>query len=400
MRTTLPILVVCIYFAATHSFRPCGAFVSNHYIHPKYDVTTTLHRMFSSRARRIAGTLCYPARFQTLQQLRLSGITARMTTNDRDSSTKSSESSTKPKRKTSPSSSKGKNNKTLFRADRVLANRGWGSRSECHELLRQKRVFLKVGDSDDNQGMQRLAGPKEKIAMDAPLFVDGKIQVALPPPLLRVYHKPKWVLSVMNDAKGRKHLGELEDSIISKMHPVGRLDYDTSGLILFSSDGTLTQTLLHPSNQVQKQYQALVVGTVKEEELRETLKQGVETSMGVFPADLVSSRHIPQDEVQLIIRGILDKLPPEYDINQLEEKGYLFFQNAEELSQVDLVVEEGKHRMVRRILANSGYPVIGLKRLRLGAIYLDDLPVGASRELTEEEEQWARSLTKFSKKKL
>lgn len=202
----------------------------------------------------------------------------------------------------------------------------------------------------------------------------------------------------MNDAKGRKHLGELEDSIISKMHPVGRLDYDTSGLILFSSDGTLTQTLLHPSNKVQKQYQALVVGTANEEELRATLQKGVETSMGVFPADLVSSQSIPQDQVQSIIRGIIEKLPPEYDVDQLEEKGYLFFQNAEELSQVDLVVEEGKHRMVRRILANSGYPVIGLKRLRLGAIHLDDLPVGSSRELTEEEEEWAKNLTKSSKK--
>jgi 23S rRNA pseudouridine2605 synthase len=293
------------------------------------------------------------------------------------------------KRRT-PSFKSKKSTKSLFRADRVLANRGWGSRSECHDLLRQKRIFQKL----DNNEMKRIAGPKEKISLYVPLFVDGNIEVALPPPLLRVYHKPKWVLSVMNDSKGRRNLGQLDESISSKMHPVGRLDYDTSGLILFSSDGTLTQTLLHPSSKIQKQYQALVVGSVQKEELRQKLKEGVETTMGVFRADLISSKTIPHDQVQMKIREILDTLPPEYDLDRLEEKGYLFFRGAEELSQVELVVKEGKHRMVRRILANSGYPVIGLKRLRLGDIYLNDLPEGAFRELTEEEEQWAKSLLK------
>ncbi|KAG7352729.1 pseudouridine synthase [Nitzschia inconspicua] len=322
--------------------------------------------------------------FDVQQQLHFSPIASKLNS-EMEFSSSASQGSVKPKKKKSSN-----REKSLFRADRVLANRGWGSRSECHDLLRQKRVFQKL----DNDQMIQIAGPKEKISMDAPLFVDGKIEVSLPPPLLRVYHKPKWVLSVMNDGKGRKHLGQLEGSIISKMHPVGRLDYDTSGLILFSSDGTLTQTLLHPSSKIQKQYQALVVGTVQEEDLREKLKQGVETSMGVFPADLVSSRPIPAHQVQATIKSIVDNLPPEYDLDQLEEKGYLFFKESEELSEVELVVEEGKHRMVRRILANSGFPVIGLKRLRLGAIHLDDLPVGASRELTEEEELWARKLLK------
>lgn len=332
--------------------------------------------MLSRSSHLPLGRLWRRSTIELQQRLRSSNIASSETSNHEARST----TSTKNKSKT----------KTLFRADRVLANRGWGSRSECHDLLRQKRVFQRL----DSDKLKRIAGPKEKIPMDVPLFVDGTVEVALPPPLLRVYHKPKWVLSVMNDDRGRKHLGELDDSIISKMHPVGRLDYDTSGLILFSSDGSLTQTLLHPSNKVQKQYQALVVGAVQEDGLREKLKQGVETSMGVFPADLVSSCQVPQEQVQPTIRNILKRLPPEYDVEQLDEKGYLFFKDATALSQVELVVEEGKHRMVRRILANSGFPVIGLKRLRLGAIHLDDLPEGESRELTEEEELWARSLLK------
>eukprot|EP00536_Pseudo-nitzschia_multiseries_P013621 jgi/Psemu1/310109/fgenesh1_kg.594_\ len=231
--------------------------------------------------------------------------------------------------------------------------------------------------------------------MDASLFVDGKKEVPKLPPLLRVYHKPKWVLSVMNDSKGRRNLGDLDEKLFAMMHPVGRLDYDSSGLLLFSSDGKLTQKLLHPSNEVQKEYVALVVGTVNEDDLREKLSEGVETSMGTFPADLIDTKHIPEDEVRSMIDEIIDNLPPEYDLAQLEKNGHLFFKSASELSEVRVVVEEGKHRMVRRILANSGYPVIGLKRYRLGCINLnDDLLPGSTRDLTPEEEEWAKQMLK------
>ncbi len=292
---------------------------------------------------------------------------------------------------------KDQNSPALYRADRVMANRGWGSRSQCFDILKQKRVYQNVGSGDGNSldvEMKRISGPSEKIPMNAALFVDGKVKVAKPTPLLRIFHKPKWMLSVMNDSKGRSHLGELDEDLISKMHPVGRLDYDTSGLLLFSSEGALTQTLLHPSSKVQKEYVALVVGSVNEIDLRERLSKGVETTMGVFPADLISVKAIPPGEVQPLILNILENLPPEYDHDRLEEKNYLFFKDALELSEVRLVVDEGKHRMVRRILANSGHPVIGLKRERLGKIYLEGLEEGGIRDLTAEEEEWAAGLLK------
>ena len=291
-----------------------------------------------------------------------------------------------------------KNNKTkdksLFRADRVLSNRGWGSRSECFDLLKKKRVFQEISSE-----MKCIQGPKVKIPMDASLFVDGKKEVPKLPPLLRVYHKPKWVLSVMNDSKGRKNLGDLDEKLISVMHPVGRLDYDSSGLLLFSSDGKLTQKLLHPSHKVEKEYVALVVGRVDEDALRETLSQGVETTDGTFPAKLIDTLYVPENEVKSITTDIIDNLPQEYDLEQLEKNRHLFFKNATELSEVRVVVEEGKHRMVRRILANSGYPVIGLKRHRLGPIQLrDDLLPGCTRDLTPEEDKWAQQLLKMKKK--
>ncbi|MGK3735870.1 MAG: 23S rRNA pseudouridine2605 synthase [Bacillariaceae sp.] len=294
-----------------------------------------------------------------------------------------------PERKKKKKSKKNENNKSLFRADRVLSNRGFGTRSECFELLKKKRVFQEI-----NSEMKCILGPSAKIPMNVPLFVDGKIEVPKPPPILRIYNKPKWVLSVMKDAKGRKNLGELKETFFSNMHPVGRLDYDSEGLLLWSSDGQLTQKLLHPNNKVEKEYVAIVVGNVEEDNLREILSQGVKTSMGSFPANLIGTKSIPKDEVKTLIDNIINNLPPEYDMKQLEEKGHLFFKDADELSEVRVVVEEGKHRMVRRILANSGYPVIGLKRERLGIITLSDLHPGCARDLTPEEEKWAKSLLK------
>ena len=272
-----------------------------------------------------------------------------------------------------------------YRADRVLSNRGWGSRSECFEILKQRRVVQKFGNDTFP-----VLGPSDKISMEADIWIDNKIQVPLPPPLLCVYHKPKWVLSVMNDSKGRPNLGSLD--FVNGMHPVGRLDYDTSGLILFSSDGSLTQKLLHPKSGIQKEYVALVAGSANEAELREKLADGVKTAMGTFPADLVHAKSIPADEIQGMTEQIIKNLPPEYDLDRLEEKGYLFFKNTSELSEVRLVVEEGKHRMVRKILANSGLPVVGLKRERIGLIHLGDLPPGNHRPLNQHELQWAKSL--------
>jgi 23S rRNA pseudouridine2605 synthase len=248
--------------------------------------------------------------------------------------------------------------------------------------------------------MIRIMGPSEQIPMDASLWVDGTTEVGAPAPLLRVYHKPKWVLSVMGDPQGRPNLESL-DMVHqnSQLHPVGRLDYDTSGLLLFSSEGPLTQALLHPTHEIQKEYVAVVVGEVDEEDLRQKLQQGVTTSMGDFPATVIEARSIDKEDIPRIITDILNNLPPEYDVAKLEEKGYLFFKDATNLSQVRLVVEEGKHRMVRRILANSGHAVVSLKRERLGVIQLGDLKEGQHRELTDEEETWARSLITTTPKK-
>mmetsp|Transcript_56039 Transcript_56039/g.112288 ORF Transcript_56039/g.112288 Transcript_56039/m.112288 type:complete len:171 (+) Transcript_56039:450-962(+) len=146
------------------------------------------------------------------------------------------------------------------------------------------------------------------------------------------------------------------------LHPVGRLDADTTGLLLFSSDGALTQRLLHPDGGIEREYEAEVEGNplARIEELKDILALGVETSEGVFPATL------------------LDATP----------------------NSVRLTVCEGKYRMVRRILANAGHPVTALHRRRYGKVVLDDLgtseqarlPAGEFTEVNGAALEWARAL--------
>ena len=229
--------------------------------------------------------------------------------------------------------------------------------------------------------------------MNAAIFVDG---VGIPTvPLMLVYHKPKWVLSVMKDPQGRPNLSDVLPPEYQKqqdLHPVGRLDYDSSGLLLFSSNGQLTQRLLHPNFAVEKEYVAIVEGTVDAPELDKKLTEGVVTAEGNHTAVLMRVTPLKPQHVEKIQTNIRANLPSEYDVTDLEERGYLSTEPIPAMTQVRLMVQEGKHRMVRRMLANCGYPVLELRRDRHGAIKLGKLGAGAIRELTADEQAWAESV--------
>jgi 23S rRNA pseudouridine2605 synthase len=319
-----------------------------------------------------------------------------------------------------------------FRADRVLANRSGKPRSECFELLRQRRVYYRDVDNNDSDNNEvgfdamndcvrssslwkPVPGPKHRIGMSVPLCVDSVV-VPLPPPLLMAYHKPKWMLSVRSDPRRDRPCLSAEtlirsgipepfvtsppsSSSSSLLHPVGRLDYDSSGLLLLSSDGTLTQRLLHPRHNITKEYVAVVSGRVNPGDLAEQLRRGVTTSEGVHTGVLVKCRHWDDDDasgspsVRQYLQSVRDGLPPEYNCTDLASRGYLdVLVSSTELSTVTLMVSEGKHRMVRRMLANCGHPVVDLKRNRVGSIELGSLDPGRARYLTKQELAWAQSL--------
>lgn len=185
---------------------------------------------------------------------------------------------------------------------------------------------------------------------DGAVALDGEPLVE--PPRLAVLHKPVDVQSTVGDPRGRTSLAEVAAPLLALgLHPVGRLDADTSGLLPFSADGRLTQRLLHPRHAVEKVYEARVEGHPGAE-LAERLTAGVRTALGVHVARV------------LAVDG----------------------------PTVRLAVTEGKHRMVRRMLANCGHPVIALHRVRFGPLELGDLAPGDWRPARPEELEAATAL--------
>jgi len=226
----------------------------------------------------------------------------------------------------------------------MLSQRGAGSRSEVARWVRQGRV--------------RVAG---EVVRDPGATVDARVLVQLDDeayeatPEVVAWHKPLGVLCTLDDPWGRADLsGAVPTWLRRGLHPVGRLDADTSGLLLLSADGALTQRLLHPKRGVEKLYSAQVEGT-PDAALVEVLQRGVATAEGVFAAR--SARVVDADA-----------------------------------AVVELVVTEGKHRMVRRMLANAGHPVVHLTRLRFASVALGTLPVGEARALDDAEVALLRAL--------
>jgi len=235
----------------------------------------------------------------------------------------------------------------LTRLDKLLANRGAGSRKQVDSMIRAGLVSL------DGQVVGKM-GAKLKVPESAAPLVDG---VPYPPlPLLVAYHKPVGVHSTMKDERGRPCLSHVLPPSWQQLHPIGRLDADTSGLLLFSSDGDLTHRLLHPKYEVEREYVATVENVVDDEALGVALRVGVETI---------------EDGQPFVVQGKL-----------LEVSG----------ADVRLVVKEGKHRMVRRMLANCGHPVLELRRERYGDIWLGDLQESDSREITGDGIEWAKRM--------
>ena len=147
-----------------------------------------------------------------------------------------------------------------------------------------------------------------------------------------IYHKPAGMLSTTEDPMGRPCVG---DVLPHRYHIVGRLDMETRGLMLLSADGGMSQRILHPKRAVEREYLAWVEGNPTMD-LKDKLAQGVETSLGIARAQVCS------------IDG----------------------------NCIRLVVTEGRNRIVRRMLHNSGHSVVDLQRIRFGPIELNDLEEG------------------------
>lgn len=228
-----------------------------------------------------------------------------------------------------------------IRLQKALAQAGVGSRRACEELMATGRVEV-------NGEVVEQMGVRVHPATDV-IRVDGK---RIPPPSDHAYlvlNKPRGVVSSMADEQGRRDLSEFVADRPERLFHVGRLDTDTSGLLILTNDGDLAHQLAHPSFEITKTYVALVEGSVGDAVGR-ALRDGVTLDDGAAAVD----RFVVKDRS----RG---------------------------RSLVELDVHIGRNRIVRRLLDHVGHPVVELTRTSLGPVRLGGLGLGRLRALSSEE---------------
>nr|WP_110205705.1 pseudouridine synthase [Nocardioides daejeonensis] len=232
-----------------------------------------------------------------------------------------------------------------IRLQKLLAQSGVASRRKCEELMLAGSVEV------DGEIVTRLGTKVDP--RTAVIRVDGKRLPPISPHVYLVLNKPRGVVSTMSDPQGRPTLSDFVADRPERLFHVGRLDTDTTGLLLLTNDGEFAHRMAHPSYEVDKTYVAEVDGEVFPQVLKR-LRAGVTLEDGP----------VQVSKVRVVETG----------------RGA-----AQGRSIVELVIHEGRNRIVRRLLAEVGHPVRRLTRTRFGPVRLDRLPTGELRELTSEE---------------
>jgi len=243
------------------------------------------------------------------------------------------------KRRPKPATSRRNEPDGKLRLQRVLALAGFGSRRECEVLITAGRV--EVDGAVANELGTRVDPDTQKI------FIDGEF-VKLARRQYFMLNKPPGVLSTSKDPSGRARVIDLI-STDQRVFTVGRLDKSSEGLILVTNDGDLANHLTHPKFGVEKIYHVHVAGNPSREDL-ETLQQGVYLADGFAKVEHVKVRS-----------------------------------RKKNFTELEMVLDEGRNREIRRLLARIGHKVLRLKRVAIGPLRLGELPLGAHRRLTDKE---------------
>lgn len=229
-----------------------------------------------------------------------------------------------------------------MRLDKMLSHLGLGSRKDVKQLLKDKRVMVN-GEVVKN-------GKLQVDEVNDEVVVDGKAMTYQAEHYI-LLHKPQGVITATEDKSARTVMDCLsEKDRVKGLFPVGRLDKDTTGLLLLTTNGALAHELLSPKKHVEKEYQALIDGVVTEKEI-EQFKEG------------------------LILDGGDQTQPAKLMVDKVEGHH----------SEIRLIIHEGKFHQVKRMFQAVGMKVLRLHRLRMGSLVLDGLKVGDYRLLTEEE---------------
>ncbi len=237
----------------------------------------------------------------------------------------------------------------MERLQKIIALSGYASRRKAEELIKAGKVMV-------NGKVVRELGTKANFSDD--ILVDGK-KIEKEEKEYYIFNKPRGVITSTSDDKGRKVVTDYFETN-KRLYPVGRLDYDTTGLLILTNDGELANLIMHPRNEIEKQYIAKLEGIIKGEEINK-LKNGV----------------------------VLDGtkcIPKRVKLREFDKKT--------NTSIVEIVICEGKNHEVKRLFESVSFNVLKLKRERIGFLTLGKLKSGEYRKLNPKEVKQLYGLVK------
>src|SRR5690625_1590589 len=237
---------------------------------------------------------------------------------------------------------------SLERLQKVISQSGITSRRKAEQLIVDGKVKV------NNRMVTELGtkvSPKDKIEVNGIEIEKEQLKYFL-------LYKPRGIISSVKDDKNRKVVTDLLTDVQERIFPIGRLDYNTSGILLLTNDGEFANLLMHPRHEVEKVYLVRVNGVPTKKDLGKLLS-GVKDKNDVLKA--IS-----------------------YNIVSTDSK--------KKTMELELTLSQGKNRHIRRMMEQIGYPVTKLKRIKYGFLTLKNLKVGQYRALTSKEVKQMRSL--------
>ncbi|MBU5306237.1 rRNA pseudouridine synthase [Clostridioides mangenotii] len=237
-----------------------------------------------------------------------------------------------------------------MRINKYIASCGVSSRRKAEELINSSRV--KVNGVIINELSHQIDELKDKVEVDGKLISlsNKNVYIAL--------YKPEGYITTVKDQFGRPNVLDLIKDIEERLYPVGRLDYETSGLLLLTNDGDLTFKLTHPKHNVDKVYRAKLKGIPNDTEIKN------------FERGLEIEDYITAPAKIKVLKSFKDK-------------GY---------TECEIRIHEGRNRQVRKMCRAINHPVLKLKRVNMGEIGLKNLNEGEYRHLTSQEVNYLKNI--------
>lgn len=236
----------------------------------------------------------------------------------------------------------------LVRLNKYIASSGITSRRKADELIKEGKV--KINNVLVTNLSTKVDAQKDVVS------VNGQIIDVVQHYTYIMFHKPKGCITTVSDENSRKTVFSYIDVKVPHLFPVGRLDYNTEGLLIITNDGDLSQHILHPNNDVFKTYNVTIKGTINDNELK-TLRNGI----------------------------VIDNVKTKKAFAHIVE-------SDKNITKLQISISEGRNRQIRKMFDILDKEVTFLKRVAIGDLRLGGIPRGKYRYLTDDEVKYLKSL--------